>query len=824
MSPPSEGAVAEQFTSDLLEASSIELGQLFGDTDDSEPEAHAGNSNFSAALEWARKGYNVVPQKAVDMKHPGVRWKEHQGRRATQDELAQWKHLFKNGVGFITGAISGVVVIETDGLAGETVLGDFEYEHGPLPETLVIRSGSHRGFHRHFKHPGGKVKTVANDNIKVDIRGDGGFCVLPPSLHKSGGRYEIVRDFEPAPLPDGLLEFIEMKAVEADMASLGTRAGAGLVTTPSHANNDELGENTLPAGRTPPPETMRAVLHHLAERNYFANRGGVVRDADDRIVKVGWIETGMALKPAYGQEVGLDLWGVTHIDDQARADAPAQWASFASEVRPGDVTIGTIIKAAKDAGFTHVLSARPASASPSVTAAMGFTGTGVDVENGKLFARMFQNRLLYVHETGEWLSFSPKQGWVSAQPGEADRAAKDVLAMLRHVASERFKTAGSENPIVKRMMAHVRHTSKANNLRAMIEMAKSEPGMTVRLSEFDDDQMLLGVANGVLNLRTGSLTPMSPQVLVSKRCNVAYDPCAKCLRFMQFLEEVQPDKEVASFLLRLMGYCLTGDVSNQVFGFFYGHGANGKSVFIELMAWLLGDYARKIPTDMLMHHQRNPQGPSPDIVSLKGLRLAFANETEEGRRLAEARVKDLTGGDTLTGRMVYGKADITFRPTHKLFVVGNHKPEITDTSFGMWRRVALIPFDQTIPEAKRDPKLLETLKAEGPGILNILLLGLRDCLRSGLQIPEKIKAATAAYRDEQDILGDWIAENCDTGQSCSVQKKVLYADYRVWTDRNGHRPFSQSKLTRRLNDRGYELAPDKRTVTGLALTAQPRNV
>ena len=189
---------------------------------------------------------------------------------------------------------------------------------------------------------------------------------------------------------------------------------------------------------------------------------------------------------------------------------------------------------------------------------------------------------------------------------------------------------------------------------------------------------------------------------------------------------------MAAFLQRLIGYCLTGDVGRQVFAFFYGHGANGKSVFIELIAWLLGDYAHKVPTEMLMHHQRNRQGPSPDIVSLKGRRFIYANETEEGRRLAEARVKDFTGGDTLTGRAPYGKADITLRPTHKLFVVGNHKPEITDTSIGMWRRVRLIPFDQTIAEAKRDPKLLETLKSEGSGILNGLLLGLEGLLAAWL--------------------------------------------------------------------------------------------
>jgi Domain of unknown function (DUF927)/Bifunctional DNA primase/polymerase, N-terminal/Primase C terminal 2 (PriCT-2) len=325
-------------------------------------------TNFDAALAFRAKGYNVVPQAAVDKKFPAVKWKGLQDRLTEPDELEGWKHLFENGVGFITGAISGVVVIETDGLAGETVLGDFEYEHGPLPETLVIRSGSHRGFHRHFKHPGGKVKTVANDNIKVDIRGDGGFCVLPPSLHKSGGRYEVVNDAEPAPLPDGLLEFIEMKAAEADMASPGARGDTTLLTKPAHTNDDELPESTARAAPLRPPvDTMRAMLHHLADRDYFEDRGGVVRDANDRIVKVGWIETGMALKPAYGEEVGLDLWSVTHIDDQARADAPGQWASFASEVRPGDVTIGTIVRAAKDAGFVFPTLRTDAAASGHVS-------------------------------------------------------------------------------------------------------------------------------------------------------------------------------------------------------------------------------------------------------------------------------------------------------------------------------------------------------------------------------------------------------------------------------------------------------------------------
>jgi putative DNA primase/helicase len=167
----------------------------------------------------------------------------------------------------------------------------------------------------------------------------------------------------------------------------------------------------------------------------------------------------------------------------------------------------------------------------------------------------------------------------------------------------------------------------------------------------------------------------------------------------------------------------------------------------------------------------------------------------------------------------YGKSFIPFRPTHKLTIVGNHKPEIADCSHGMWRRVAMVLFDQTIPKEKRDHKLLDKLKGEGSGILNWMLAGLREQQKYGLQIPQKIAAATQAYRDEQDILSDWIGENCKTGPGCSVKKKDLYSDYNQWAKQNGHMPLSQARLTRRLNEREFPLAADKRTVTGLALTS-----
>ena len=367
------------------------------------------------------------------------------------------------------------------------------------------------------------------------------------------------------------------------------------------------------------------------------------------------------------------------------------------------------------------------------------------------------------------------------------------------------------------LFKHLQRSSDARSIRAMIEMAKSEPGMTRRLVDFDADPMSLGVGNGVLDLRCGKLLLVSPDILVTKRCGVEFDPAATCPLFMHFLEEIQPDPDIRSFLCRVVGYCLTGEVGESIFFFLYGHGANGKSVFIELLAWLLGEYATKISTETLMQHQRSPQGPSPDIVSIKGRRMIYANETEENRRLADARVKDLTGGDTLTGRVPYGKENITFPPTHKLFIVGNHRPRIQDNSTGMWRRVVLIPFNETIPEERRDRHLLEKLKAEGQGILNWGVAGLRQWRDNGLNVPPAIRASTAEYRDEQDILGEFLADVCTTGGGLSVPKKDLYEAYKEWAEDNGNMQMTKNTLSRKLGERGYPVAADKRTFRGLAL-------
>ena len=476
-----------------------------------------------------------------------------------------------------------------------------------------------------------------------------------------------------------------------------------------------------------------------------------------------------------------------------------------SSIKPdGGITPGTLFHHAKLNGWVD----------PSVVAAA--SQDVKDILNGQLFAQANLNRLMFIHETGDLLIFCPPQGWVHAPIGEADKAAKKVVASIASKAAELLKK-DPDSSKAKELLKHATYSSTLQRIEAMSKLTKSEPGMSVSLAEFDGDPWVLGVLNGILDLRKGMLQPVTPSTLVSKRASVVFDPEAKCPLFDQFLATVQPDPDVRRLLQQLAGIWLCGESNLQKLIFLYGLGANGKTTFIELMAWMLSDYAQRIPTEMLMQHQRSPQGPSPDIVGLKGRRLIYCNEVEEGRRLAEARVKEMTGGDTLSGRTLYAKEAITFQPSHNLVMVGNHMPEVRDMSHGMWRRMLLIPFTQVIPDHAQDPNLLDKLKQEGPGILNWALAGLRYYRANGLYVPQEVEDATLAYRTDQDILGEWITDCCNIVPAAATEKGKLYGSYKCWIETHGHRPLSQTKFTRKLRERGYPLDSGRRNITGLEL-------
>lgn len=461
-------------------------------------------------------------------------------------------------------------------------------------------------------------------------------------------------------------------------------------------------------------------------------------------------------------------------------------------------------------GFERVIKQAANEALPEVTKG--------DILNGQLFARRHQGKLLWVHEMKLWLAFNEDSGWTRADPNAELVAFKDVVAyQQQYIAKELAKLNGAEvSTRLKRLMVHVEKSSTHPKAKAGIEFAKSEPGMTVQASELDADPMQLGVLNGVLDLRTLQLQPYHPDMRVTKRARANFDLQAQAPHWQTFLREILPDPEVRKFLRVFFGYVLTGRVDLQVFLFLYGAGANGKSVFIAALSHVLGEYARRIPTEMLMAQPRSSQGPSPDIMLLKGLRLAFANETEEGARLAESRIKDMTSMEPLTGREPYGFF-VTFNPSHSLVIVGNHRPIVHDDSWGMWRRMCQVPFEVTIPPEQQDPNLFDTLIAEADGILLWMLSGLREYQRDGLKIPESVQAATQAYREDMDIIGDWLADCCLLSAGASESRTLVFQNYQQWAQKNGYRPMSSNSLTRRLKSRGIQTDTGRRNYLGIAV-------
>lgn len=279
-----------------------------------------------------------------------------------------------------------------------------------------------------------------------------------------------------------------------------------------------------------------------------------------------------------------------------------------------------------------------------------------------------------------------------------------------------------------------------------------------------------------------------------------------------------PSEELRGFVQRAVGYSATGDTSEQCMFIHHGPGANGKSTFQETVAAALGDYAMRTPTETLL--VKRAGGVPNDVARLKGARFVTASETEEGRRLAESLVKDLTGQDTISARFMWAEW-FDFKPTHALHLSTNHKPEIRGTDAAIWRRIRLIPWAVTIPPAEQDKKLAEKLRGELPGILAWIVRGCSAWLREGLQAPEEVRQATRAYRAEMDVLAAFLADCCVRDAEEEAFAGELWGAWKRWCEESGEQAGTQKRFGGQLAERGFLNHRDSRTGrkvwSGLAL-------
>jgi len=319
--------------------------------------------------------------------------------------------------------------------------------------------------------------------------------------------------------------------------------------------------------------------------------------------------------------------------------------------------------------------------------------------------------------------------------------------------------------------------------------------------EFDRDSWLLGVENGIVDLRTGRLREARREDWISLSTNIPFDECARCPRFEQFMCEVfEQDAELIAYVWRAIGYSLTGDVGEQCFFACYGTGANGKSQLLGALHYILGDYAFNLPFSAFELKQRS--AIPNDLVRLASQRFVTAVETGEGVRLNEARIKAITGGDPITARFFY-KEFIIFNPTHKLWLAFNYKPIIADDTPAMWRRVKLIPFNRSFKDNEQDKGLLEKLKAEAPGILAKAVRACLEWQREGLGMPPAVACATRGYQEESDQLAAFLGEACTLEEGVAAPCADLFGRYTEWAERNGETPLTRKAFSERLAAKGF---------------------
>jgi putative DNA primase/helicase len=435
-------------------------------------------------------------------------------------------------------------------------------------------------------------------------------------------------------------------------------------------------------------------------------------------------------------------------------------------------------------------------ASPAEGFRAGFTLT--DLGNSERFIAHHGDDVLYCYAWNRWLVWTGIR-WERDDSGAVLRLAKSTVRRIY------LEAADTEDEKERKALAdHARRSEAEARIRAMLELAKSE--VPVYSEDLDVRPWLLNVQNGTVDLRRGALLPHRREDLITRIAPIAYDPEASAPTWGAFLERVLPGEELRAFVRRAVGYSASGDTSEQCMFINHGIGNNGKSTFVEALAAALGDYAMRAPTEMLM--ARRQGGIPNDVARLKGARFVSASESEEGRRLAESLVKDLTGQDTITARFMRAEW-FDFTPTHKLWLSTNHKPEIRGTDNAIWRRIRLIPWAVTVPPAERDRKLPAKLREELPGILAWVVQGCLEWRREGLQEPEQVRRATGEYRAEMDVLAGFLADCCVVDSAAWVRFKDLYAVYQLWCEESGERSQSKQRFGSQLKERGYE--PDRGT-------------
>lgn len=750
------------------------------------------NAHQEAALRLARRGFLVLPAwRAHELgggKVPLAKEWQNSPRLSDFEIEDAWSGANPYNISVLTGAPSGIFVLDIDpGAGGGETMTALVQQHGPLPATYVVQTGS-GGWHYYFQMPDFDLRNSAGKiGPGIDTRGNGGQVIAAGST-SAKGPYREMNDAAIAAAPDWLLEALRPKEVAPTLpqAPIDLSSAPGYEKRAVEENIARLRAMAQAATSTPGAyrgepwdHTVFAVACRLTE-----------------LANAAWStmthEAVQALLLEHSpRDAGFD---------EARILAKVTSARGAVGTKQAPPPRGRIDDSSLFEGFLEQQRSWESERPPWGKHSWD------DFGNAERVIAMFGERLRWVHELGIWMEYDGRC-WVDSPLG-GERAALRAIEALRELEEPLYSDAVDPDDARKepksqkenfRAWAKLQRTDART--KAAASLVRTTGHLDATSSDFDQNPDVLNVGNGVVDLLSGALMPHEASQMLRRVLPTEYDPAAVAPNWERFLERVMPDLEMRNYLQRVVGYSITGRTDDQVIFLHHGVTANGKSVFLRVIDALLGDLAQVVPPKTLLV-KREDQHPT-DIDRMEGKRWLSLAETPRGARLDEALVKRLTGEDTITARGM-GKDFREFRITGKVHVVTNHLPHVENDPATV-RRLRLIEWGVTIPEAERDAGLARRIIAtELSGVLAWAVRGAAEWKQHGLAAPVAAIIDTETFVASEDTLGQWM-EDCQvvTKDGHFVSNAEIYLSYKAWCLGNGVEPMAITTLGKELLRRGF---------------------
>ena len=679
-----------------------------------------------------------------------------------------------DNIGIATGPASGLLVLDIDDM---DLFEATRNEKGwDLPQTRTVRTGG-GGLHYYYRYPnnGNTYGNRASKSGGFDIRGMGGVVAAPGSIHPDTQRpYLVEDDRTEVDAPDWLLELAAKKKTHQDQ---------------NQGKDDEVIEVDL------------NTLNLIPSIKDLIVNGTTTGERSEAIMKV---LTSLVSINLSDRQI-MAIFEEHQIGEKYREKGDLRQGWLKPQIQKAREYVSP-----KGIGSKEIFKALNDS----------------EVGDARLYVDLHRGKFCHDHSIGQWYKWNGSY-WELDMTHEFMPALDKVTDLYAQEAERqnwrRFGAADRADKAEEKkasrnfqdLMTRKQRLQKLIRRKNVLTLAASggPESLGITGEEWDKDPWLLGCSNGVINLKSGDFRPSKYTDYIKTISPTSWKGLdAPAPVFEKFLMDIfQGDSDLIGYMQRLLGYALMGRSTEHVLPILWGQGRNGKGTLLETLRHVLGPIASPIPAETLLNQKNGQSGAShtADLMLLRGKRMVWASETDEGRSFGIAKVKWLVGGDTITARPPYGKHFIDFTPSHTMFLLTNSKPHASADDYAFWKRVHLIPFVLSFVsnpsnknERKADTDLPEKLKKETSGILAWLV---RGCLnwqeKGGLCPPDVVTEATKEYREGEDIIGRFTSDCCELTPEVKVKSADLYHSYRDWCKDNGHMPLSSTKFGKRMGER-----------------------